>query len=98
MTLSLSQTGAAVTLAPGRVSMLELQEEISKARTATASLRRGWVDRATREYFESLGLVRAPSADDFEAAQSRAGAFLKRELLAPATAKAVGQSPDGCAC
>lgn len=61
--------------------MLELQERISKAQADTAQWRRDWVDTATGEYFETLSLTGAPSADDFDAAQSRAAAVVKQALL-----------------
>jgi len=61
--------------------MLELQEHIAKVQSATAGLRRKLVDRATREYFSTLDLVGGPATSDFEAAQVRANATLRQELL-----------------
>jgi hypothetical protein len=65
--------------------MLELQERISQAQAATARLRRAWVDAAVREYSEALSLAGAPSADHFDAAQARATAVVKQELLSGAS-------------
>ena len=61
--------------------MLELQENIAKAQSATAKLRRKVVDKAAREYFSVLDPIRKPGAGDFEAAGARAYAVLKQELL-----------------
>ena len=61
--------------------MLELQENIAKAQTATAKLRRKAVDKAAREYFSVLDPIRKPGAGDFDAAGSRAHAVLKQDLL-----------------
>ena len=61
--------------------MLELQENIAKAQTATARLRHKAVDKAAREYFSVLDPIRKPGASDFEAAGTRAYAAIKRELL-----------------
>lgn len=61
--------------------MLELQENIAKAQSATAKRRRNVVDIATREYFSVLDLIGIPAASDFEAAEARAYAVLKQELL-----------------
>jgi len=61
--------------------MLKLQENIAKAQTATAKLRRKAVDKAAREYFSVLDPIRKPGAGDFEAAGARAYAVLKQELL-----------------
>jgi hypothetical protein len=61
--------------------MLELQENIAKAQTATAKLRHKFVDKAAREYFSVLDPIRKPGAADFEAAGARAYAVLKQELL-----------------
>lgn len=81
--------------------MLELQENIVKVQSATESLRRAVVDDAVREYFVTLDLIGSPSAGDFEAAESRANAVLKQELLAPkAVALVNGGTPldeDGVA-
>jgi hypothetical protein len=62
--------------------MLELQENIAKAQSATVKLRRKLVDKATREYFIALDPIRRPVAGDFEAAGAHAYAVLKQELLA----------------
>jgi hypothetical protein len=62
--------------------MIELQETIAKAQSATVGLRRGLVDHATKEYFSVLDLVRSPSTADFQAAEARAYAVLKQEILA----------------
>jgi len=62
--------------------MLELQENIAKAQSATIKLRRKAVGRAVREYFSTLEPIRRPGAGDFEAAGARAQAMLKEELLA----------------
>ena len=62
--------------------MLELQENITKAQSATVKLCRKTVDRAIREYFGALEPIRSPGAGDFEAAAARAQAVLKEELLA----------------
>ncbi len=72
--------------------MLELQENIAKVQSATVGLRRKLVDRATKEYFSTLDLVRGPAASDFEAAQARANATLRQELL---TGAAVAQINGG---
>ena len=61
--------------------MLELQENIAKAQSATVKLCRKAVDRAVREYFSALEPIRNPGASDFEAAGARAQAVLKEELL-----------------
>jgi hypothetical protein len=61
--------------------MLELQENIAKARTATARLRHKAVDKAARGYFSVLDAIRKPGAGDFEAAGTRAYTVLKQELL-----------------
>ncbi len=61
--------------------MLELQENIAKAQTATGKLRRKVVDKAAREYFGVLDPIRKPGASDFEAAGVRAYVVLKQELL-----------------
>lgn len=61
--------------------MLELQEYIAKVQSATASLRGGLADRAAREYFTTLDMIGSPTTGDFEAAQTRANAVLKQELL-----------------
>jgi hypothetical protein len=63
--------------------MLELQENIALVQSATAKLRRSLVDNAAREYFSTLDPIVAPGASDFEAAQARAYAVLKQELLSP---------------
>lgn len=62
--------------------MLELQENIAKAQSATVKLRPRLVDKAAREYFISLDPVHSPRAGDFEAAGARAYAALRQELLA----------------
>jgi hypothetical protein len=62
--------------------MLELQENIAKARSATVKPCRKAVDRAVREYFSALEPIRNPSVGDFEAAAARAQAVLKEEMLA----------------
>lgn len=61
--------------------MLELQENIEKAQSATAKLRHKIVDKAARGYISTLDPIRSPGAGDFEAAAARAYAVLKRELL-----------------
>ncbi len=61
--------------------MLELQENIAKVQSATASLRRSLVDRAAREYFTTLDMIGSPAAGDFQAAEARVNAVLKQELL-----------------
>lgn len=61
--------------------MLELQEYIAKVQSATASLGGGLADRAAREYFTTLDMIGSPTTGDFEAAQARANAVLKQELL-----------------
>ena len=61
--------------------MLELQENIAKVQSATVSLRRNLVDNAAREYFVTLDLIGSPTAGDFDAAEGRANAVLKQELL-----------------
>lgn len=63
--------------------MLELQEYIAKVQSATAPLRRSLVDRAAREYLTSLDMIGSPAAGDFLAAEARANAVLKQELLSP---------------
>jgi hypothetical protein len=76
------------------VLMLELQENIAKVQAATGSLRRNVVDDAVREYFVTLDLIGSPSAGDFQAAEGRANAVLKQELLSP---KAVALANGGTA-
>lgn len=61
--------------------MLELQENLAKVQAATTALRRSLVDDATRGYFSTLDLIGRPGAGDFEAAEARAHATLKQELL-----------------
>jgi hypothetical protein len=61
--------------------MLDLQENIAKAQSATAKRRRSAVDIATREYFGVVDLLGSPAASDFQAAEARAYAVLKQELL-----------------
>jgi len=61
--------------------MLELQENIAKAQSATVKLRRKAVEKAAGEYFSVLDAIRKPGAGDFEAAGARAHAVLKQELL-----------------
>ncbi len=65
--------------------MLELQENITKIQAATVALRRSLVNETTRAYFSTLDMVGAPTPADFEAAQARANAVLKQELLAADT-------------
>ena len=67
---------------PFSLAMLELQENIAKVQSATASLRRNLVDSAAREYFTTLDLIGSPAAGDFQAAEGRANAVLKQEMLA----------------
>jgi hypothetical protein len=62
--------------------MLELQENIARIQSATGKLRRKLVDDATAEYFSTLDPIRKPGRSDFEAAEARAYAVLKEELLA----------------
>lgn len=66
--------------------MLELQENIAKVQSATKGLRRDLVDKATREYFSTLELIGSPAAGDFDAAEARAHAVLKQQLLSPDSA------------
>jgi hypothetical protein len=61
--------------------MLELQENIAKAQSATAKLRHKVVGKAAREYFSVLEPIRKPGASDFEAAGARVYTVLKQELL-----------------
>ena len=61
--------------------MLELQENITKIQSATAGLRRSLVHETVRAYFSALDLIGTPAAGDFEAAQARAHAVVKQELL-----------------
>jgi len=61
--------------------MLELQDNLAKAQSATVGLRRDLVDRATREYFGTLDQVGSPAAGDFQAAEARANTILKQEIL-----------------
>ncbi|MGE5295453.1 MAG: hypothetical protein ACM3VT_11550, partial [Solirubrobacterales bacterium] len=81
--------------------MLELQENIAKAQSATTSLRGDLVDNVVREYFVTLDLIGSPRAGDFTAAESRANAVLREELLsANAIALVNGGTPlddDGVA-
>jgi hypothetical protein len=74
----------------GSVVMLELQENIAKAQSATARLRRKVVDKAVREYFLSLDPIRRPGAGDFEAAGARAYAAVKQELLSAESVALIG--------
>jgi len=62
--------------------MLELQENIARIQSATGRLRRKLVDDATAEYFSTLDPIRKLGRGDFEAAEARAYAVLKEELLA----------------
>jgi len=61
--------------------MLDLQEKITGAQSVTAPMRRELAERATKEYFEALRVTKDPGPGDFEAAQARAHAVLKQELL-----------------
>ena len=70
--------------------MLELQENIAKVLSATVTLRHRLVDSATREYFSTLDLLASPGAGDFEAAQARAYAAVKQDLLRPDSVALVG--------
>jgi hypothetical protein len=70
--------------------MLELQDNIAKAQSATAGLRRNLVDHATKEYFGVLGLVGSPVAADFQAAEARANAILKKDLLSDSAIARIG--------
>jgi hypothetical protein len=63
--------------------MLELQGNIVKAQAATVALRRGLVDQGVREYLAVLDRVTNPTAIDFQAAEARARAVLKQEILGP---------------
>jgi len=72
--------------------MLELQENITKAQSATAKLRHKVVDRAAREYLGVLDPIRNPGWGDFEAAEGRAYAVLKQELL---SAESIALINDG---
>jgi hypothetical protein len=63
--------------------MLELQENITKTQSAAVGLRRSVVNETTRAYFSTLDVVGAPTPGDFKAAQVRANAVLKQELLSP---------------
>lgn len=74
--------------------MLELQENIAKALTATVKLRHQVVEKAAREYFEALAPIRSPRTGDFEAASARANAVLKEGLLTP---EALGLIAGGAA-
>lgn len=74
--------------------MLELQENIAQARAATAELCRKLVDSATREYLGVLDSVRSPAAGDFQAAEARANAVLKQQILS-AEAMALIQGATG---
>lgn len=81
--------------------MLELQENIAKVQSATASLRGNLVDNVAREYFVTLDLIGSPTAGDFTAAEGRANAVLKQELLSPNSVALVnggiGLDDDGIA-
>jgi hypothetical protein len=61
--------------------MLELQENIAKAQSATAKLRHKVEGKAVREYFSVLDPIRRPGAGDFDAAGARAYTVVKQELL-----------------
>jgi hypothetical protein len=63
--------------------MLDLQENVAKVLSATTDLRSRLVDDAVREYFGTLDVLGSPGRSDFEAAEARAYAVLKRDLLAP---------------
>jgi len=65
--------------------MLDLQEKIAGAQSATEPMRRELAERATKEYFAALRVTKDPGPGDFEAAQSRAHAVLKQELLTAAS-------------
>ena len=62
--------------------MLELQENIAKALSATVKVRHKVAEKAVREYFGALAPIRSPRAGDFEAAGARAYAVLKGQVLA----------------
>ncbi|MCU0913202.1 MAG: hypothetical protein MUC88_01405 [Planctomycetes bacterium] len=72
--------------------MLELQENIAKAQAATVGLRRDLVDRAVGEYFVALDSLARPRAGDFQAAEARARAAVRRDLL---SASAIGLMDGG---
>jgi hypothetical protein len=65
--------------------MLELQANIAKAQTMTVGLRRSLVEEATKEYLAVVDRVTSPAAVDFQAAEARAFAVLKHEILAADT-------------
>jgi hypothetical protein len=61
--------------------MLELQENIAKAQAATAGLRHDLTDKAASEYFVVLDSLSSPRTGDFQAAEARAYAALRQDLL-----------------
>jgi hypothetical protein len=69
--------------------MLDLQENIAKAQSATAALRHSLVNETTRAYFSTLDVVSAPTPSDFEGARARAHAVLKQQLLSPDAVAAI---------
>lgn len=61
--------------------MLDIQEEISKAREGTSGLRRETIRTAVKEYFRTLGTGRLAASADFDAARDRAMGVLKADLF-----------------
>lgn len=74
--------------------MLDLQEKIGGAQTATVQLRGRVAETATKEYFAALSVTKDPGSKDFDAARSRAHAILKQELLTAASLGAIAGRSD----
>lgn len=74
--------------------MLELQERISGAQSATEGLRRDLVHLAAKEYFQTLSVAGSPAADDFDAAQVRANTVLKQGLLSASSATVINDGTE----
>lgn len=69
--------------------MLDIQEEISRARAATSNLRRETVKTAVNEYFRTLGVGGLAATGDFDAARDRTLGVLKAHLLSAETVAVV---------
>jgi hypothetical protein len=74
--------------------MLDLQERILEAQSATAQVRHELAKRATEEYFKALNVVGYPTARDFEAGTQRAAAVLREISVGSSDGPAVEPSTD----
>jgi hypothetical protein len=74
--------------------MLDLQEKVTQARSATVSLRREAGEKATSEYFAQLDSIPGRRAADFAAARARAGAAIKQSLLSNTAIASVAGEPS----